>query len=92
MIEARDLDTDERSRMEFEVNAPGDERGKRAQLVTAVSRVHPEAMLRSFGNDAASFLGREHLVVAHYGHPLEHDPAIDADIPAGHEQQPLFAA
>jgi hypothetical protein len=92
VIEARDLDTDERSRLELEVDAPGDEAGKRAQLLTTVSRVHPDAVLRSFGNDAASFLGPDHLVVAHYGQPLEHQPAAGGESPAGHEQQPLFAA
>jgi len=92
VIEARDLDTDARSRTELEVDAPADDPGKRAQLITSVSRIHPDVVLRSFGNDAASFLGPDHLVVAHYGDALESEIAVPGGDPKAHEQQPLFAA
>ena len=92
MIEARDLDTDERSRIEFEIDAPSDEPSKHAQLVTMVSRVHPNAVLRSFGGDAASFLGPNHLVVAHYGQISERASVTRVQPSRSHEQQPLFAS
>jgi hypothetical protein len=65
-ITARDLDTDDRTTLEVEADvsaAPGDQR---AGLVQAVRAVHPEARIRSFANGAATFLDRQHLVVASY--------------------------
>lgn len=66
VIEARDLDTDERDRLELTVPAPGEAYQQRAQLVALVAEHHPEARLRSFANGAATFLGRQHLIVASY--------------------------
>lgn len=91
-VEATDLDTDQRIRSQLEVDAPLDESAQREQLARLVAAEHPDARLRSFGNLAASFLDRRHLVVAHYGPVL---PAAD-DAPEGvvpeQDQQPLFAA
>jgi hypothetical protein len=66
VVEARDLDTDERSVVTFEVSMPADEAGQRAQMCDRVSQVHPDARIRSFGGGAASFLDSRRLVVAHY--------------------------
>lgn len=94
VVEARHLDTDDRTVARREVDMPVDEAGQRAQLAELVAGLHPDARMRSFGGGAASFLGAEHLVVAHYvGH--DHDPtsagrAGTADQPA--QQQSLFAA
>lgn len=92
VIEARDLDTDARSRRELEIDAPTDESGQRAQLATVVARLHPEARMRSFGEEAASFLDREHLVVAHYAATLAESRPSESASQADDEPQPLFAA
>ncbi len=66
IIEARDLDTDARERVEVAVDAPHEEHAQRTQLKQLVAERHPGARLRSFADGAASFLGRQHLVVATY--------------------------
>lgn len=91
VVEARDLDTDERTRREIEVETPSDEAGQRAQLATVVGHLHPDARMRSFGGQAASFLDAVHLVVAHYGPALD-EPIRSSDDHLVTEQQPLFAA
>ncbi len=63
-VETRDLDTDERVRSEFSVPAGDSEAADRASLIEAVARVQPDAKIRSFGDGAATFLGRQHLVIA----------------------------
>lgn len=93
VIEACDLDTDARFRQELEVDAPTDESGQRVQLSNIIARMHPGARMRSFGNEAASFLDREHLVVAHYAAVLSEEPeARSAQASGEDQQQPLFAA
>jgi hypothetical protein len=93
VIEACDLDSDARSRQELEVDAPTDESGQRVQLSNIIARMHPDARMRSFGNEAASFLDREHLVVAHYAGLLGEEPVSRTASAAGEvQQQPLFAA
>lgn len=93
IVEARDLDTDERTVASFEVEIPTGEAAQRAQLSAVVAQLHPEARMRSFGNGAASFLDSQQLVVAHYGGTND-EPASDSRArqigPV--EQQPLFAA
>ncbi|CAN5455179.1 hypothetical protein BH20ACT17_BH20ACT17_06340 [soil metagenome] len=93
VIEARDLDTDERTVATFEVEMPVDEAGREAQLAEMVARLHPDARMRSFGGAAASFLDSERLVVAHYDGPGR-QPTQEgtADRIEPIEQQPLFAA
>lgn len=93
VVEARDLDTDERTVVTFEVEMPADESGQRAQLAAAVTRLHPGTRMRSFGDGAASFLDSQRLVVAHYGGAggqLLHDRSAEPVEQV--EQQPLFAA
>jgi hypothetical protein len=90
IVEARDLDTDARTRQELDVDAPTDEAGQRAQLVSVVARLHPEARMRSFGNGAASFLDSSHLVVAHYAEAREPRPALSVPDASTDVQQPLF--
>jgi len=90
IVEARDLDTDERTVATFEVELPSDEAGQRAQLAGAVAGLHPDARMRSFGGGAASFLDSQRLVVAHYS-GTERQP-MSADRIEQVEQQPLFAA
>jgi hypothetical protein len=94
VVEARHLDTDDRSVARFEVDMPVDEPGQRAQLSELVAGLHPAARMRSFGGGAASFLDAEHLVVAHYvGREQDEDSAeraVTARPPT--RQQSLFAA
>lgn len=65
-VEARDLDTDERSRTVLEGIAPHDPAQQRADLIAEVTRLHPTARIRSFASGVATFLDRQHLVVAWY--------------------------
>ncbi len=94
IVEARHLDTDERTVARFEVEVPGHEQGQRAQLAELVAGLHPKARMRSFGDGAASFLDVEHLVVAHYAEhddPVRHDHA-DPSLEGRPQQQVLFPA
>lgn len=95
IVQARHLDTDERTVVNFDVEMPADEAGQRAQLAELVAGLHPKARMRSFGRGAASFLDAEHLVVAHYVEDgtMAHDraePVDEAHSPP--QQQVLFAA
>lgn len=93
VVEARDLDTDERTITTFNVEMPADELGRRAQLSGVVARLHPRARMRSFGGVAASFLDSEQLVVAHYGEAAREEMGERcADRTGQVEQQPLFVA
>jgi hypothetical protein len=69
VVEARDLDTDERSRATFAVPATSSPAEQRAQLAEATEAVHPSAKMRSFADGAATFLDRQHLIVAFYADP-----------------------
>jgi|GEM_PF-2341597 len=90
IVEARDLDTDARTRQELDVDAPTDEAGQRAQLVSVVARLHPEARMRSFGNEAASFLDSSYLIVAHYAEARESASTLSVPETSTDVQQPLF--
>ena len=92
IIEARDLDTDDRSLASFEVDMPTDEKRQQAQMVEFVAEVHPTARMRSFGDGAASFLDARHLVVAHYsgGNRDRGEGFSELSLPTA--QQSLFAA
>ena len=90
IVEARDLDTDARVRQELDVDAPTDQAGQRAQLVSVVARLHPEARMRSFGNEAASFLDSSYLVVAHYAEARESASVVSVPETSTDVQQPLF--
>lgn len=63
-VEARDLDTDERSRSERRVAVDPDSARQRALLAEVVAGLYPAARLRSFADGAATFLDRQHLIVA----------------------------
>lgn len=63
-IEARDLDTDERSRTTVEIGAPQAPGQERGFLADAVAKSFPDAKLRSYADGAATFLDRQHLIVA----------------------------
>lgn len=65
-VEARDLDTDERSRTVLEGVAPREPARQRTELIAEVTRLHPTARIRSFASGVATFLDRQHLVVAWY--------------------------
>jgi hypothetical protein len=65
-VEARDLDTDERAVTRFETAPPHGLEAERRELERLVATVHPHAKFRSFAGGAATFLDRQHLVVAHY--------------------------
>jgi hypothetical protein len=90
IVEARDLDTDERTVVTLEVSMPPDAAAQRAQMAEAVGQLHPEARLRSFGGGAASFLDSQQLVVAHYGATSRRPDAPRPADPVVQEQ--LFGA
>jgi hypothetical protein len=69
IIEARDLDTDERDRTTVNIRAPSDSAGRRTSLAGAVAECFPDAQLRSFADGAATFLDRQHLIVACFAKP-----------------------
>jgi hypothetical protein len=88
VVEARDLDTDERRRRTVAVEQPSTEAGQRTQMQDVVAELHPQARIRSFGQGAASFLDADHLIVVHYGDRVEDDGLRE---PEPQAQQPLFA-
>lgn len=93
VVEARDLDTDERTVSTLNVEMPADELGRRAQLSSVVAGLHPHARMRSFEGATASFLDSEQLVVAHYRdtQPQEtRETSVSRMQPV--EQPSLFAA
>lgn len=89
VLEARDLDTDERARELATVPRPSGQSEQRRQLVQAASEHHPGAKLRSFANGAATFLDRQHLIVAFYAESVR--PVAGRDEPHAAQQSPLFA-
>ena len=89
VVEARDLDTDERSRATFAVVPASSAAEQHAQFAKAAAALHPSAKMRSFANGAATFLDHQHLIVAFYAAPpLEARRAMRAD---GATQERLFA-
>lgn len=90
-VETRDLDTDERTHAEFSVEPRGSEALERAQLIGLVAQVRPDARIRSFANSAATFLGRQHLVIASYAQPVKVRRAM-CDARRVADQDSLFAA
>jgi hypothetical protein len=90
IIESRDLDTDERERVEIEVEPATELHQQRSTLIALVAERHQGAKLRSFADGAATFLDSQHLVVASYSpRTLARKPA-SADPDA--QQDELFAA
>jgi hypothetical protein len=93
IVEARDLDTDERAIVTCPLPLASGVTPARAHIEEIVRRLHPGARLRSFGPDAASFLDSQRLVVVHW----RSDPAAGAPdespqpVQPG-EQQELFVA
>ena len=89
IIEARDLDTDARSREARSMSAPATALEQRRQLVDAVAALHPSAKMRSFADGAATFLDRQHLIVAFYAERSPAPPRPKARQDA--RQEELFA-
>jgi hypothetical protein len=90
-IEARDLDTDARSRKTFEVVAPSEPAKQRAALIEAVAQHFPDAALRSFSDGAATFLDKQHLIVAAYAEQPR-TRRRDLKVVSPESQDSLFAA
>lgn len=65
-IKARDLDTDAKEVTTVDVEPAFDPGEQRSQLARLVEGHHPGARLRSFSDGVATFLSREHLIVASY--------------------------
>jgi len=89
VVEARDLDTDARSRESRSMSAPGTPLEQRRQLADAVAALHPGAKMRSFADGAATFLDRQHLIVAFYAEPSPASPRPKVHQDA--RQEELFA-
>jgi hypothetical protein len=88
VVEARDLDTDERSRSTFAVPRPSNASEQRAQFAEAAAALHPSAKMRSFADGAATFLDRQHLIVAFYADTP--GAAVPAKRANGASQERLF--
>lgn len=88
-IKARDLDTDAKDVATVDVAPPFEPSEQRAQLTRLVEERHPGARLRSFADGAATFLSREHLIVASYSKPPSRPRAAKAVETS--EQERLFA-
>lgn len=91
VITAKRLDSDDVQEVVLEVEMPATEAAQRAQLVDLVKPRFPDAELRSFADEAASFLAPKLLVVAVYrrtpGSTLAPAEPDDPEV-----QQQLFAA
>lgn len=66
IVESRHLDTDARARDRFEVPPPATASEERSRLIDLVRDLHPAASHRSYAEGAATFLDRDHLIVAYY--------------------------
>lgn len=101
VVEARDLDTDERESQSFRIGVPSTSQAERSELERLVAGAYPEALPRSFANGAATFLSRRQLVVAHFvREPISASRTKTEPTPSSqsayredeHAQAPLFAA
>lgn len=90
-VETRDLDTDARSRNALVVPATDSDAADRASLIQVVAQVQPDARIRSYDNGAATFLGRQHLVVAAFRESVR-ERRMRFRSSRRHEQDSLFAA
>lgn len=81
IVEARDLDTDARTRQVIETHRPNAAAGRRTQLQRIVADLHPDAKIRSFADGVASFLAPQHLIVARYDAGVEGTIAGDTPAP-----------
>ena len=66
IVETRHLDTDRRAREDYEVEEAGTDQQRRSRLIELVGRLYPAATHRSYADGAATFLDRDHLIVAFY--------------------------
>lgn len=67
------------------IEVRNDEQHRRLGLISVVEQVHPAAQIRSYGDGAATFVGRSALIVAHYG-----DVVSEVEQVRGVEQPALF--
>lgn len=74
-VTERDLDSDDRRISEREVQAPDSPAEQRNGLIAAVHAVRPDARIRSFADGAATFIDRQHLVIASYAKLPKHRAA-----------------
>lgn len=87
IVRVTDLGTDARSETAAKVVVPPDEPRRRLQLIDAVKADYPDARLKSYADDVASFLCGPVMIVAHYGRTLRVDQVEPTDV-----QEPLFDA
>lgn len=67
VIKTRDLDTDAKASVVLEIErVPDNPLRQGQQLAELVRERHPEARSRSFADGVASFVSREHLIIACY--------------------------
>lgn len=78
IVKLRDLDTDERTVFEHDVQPPRSPSEARSRLIEAVGEHTPDAEIRSFANHAASFVDGEYLIVAYFESPSEIAKALRA--------------
>jgi hypothetical protein len=89
VIEARDLDTDRRASDTLDVCQPNSPAEQRLRLAEATAKFYPAARFKSFAHGAATFLDRQHLIVAFYA-----DPQTESDEGLRDRrgtQEPLFS-
>ena len=67
VVRARDLDTNSEESRSLQVLVESGDQAKRLALIGAVESEYPHARVRTYANDAASFLDGKVLVVAHLG-------------------------
>lgn len=78
IVKLRDLDTDDRTIFEHDVEPPRSPSEARSRLIDTVAEHAPDAEIRSFANHAASFVDGEHLIVAYFERPGEITKALRA--------------
>lgn len=90
IIKARDLDSGATTIDRMEIDAPSDPDRQRIQMIDVIADVHPDARFRSFADAAATFLDRQHLIVAYYA-DAPAPPRRSGSDPSAAMQPALFA-
>lgn len=88
ILEARDLDTDERVLTALGAARPSEDGAQRRCLIELVRGHYPNARIKSYERGVATFLTRQELVIAHFSNASE----APGDDSSSSDQDSLFAA